>query len=37
MGSTIDGEHEWNAVKVRNTFLDYFEKNGHTFGKGSCA
>jgi len=25
-------QHEWNAVRVRKTFLEYFEKNGHTFG-----
>lgn len=23
---------EWPALRVRDTFLDYFEKNGHTFG-----
>jgi hypothetical protein len=25
-------QHEWGAKKVRQTFLDYFKKNGHTFG-----
>lgn len=28
------GQHEWHAVRVRDTFLDYFEQHGHTFGKG---
>ena len=23
---------EWTATKVRETFLEYFKKNGHTFG-----
>jgi len=32
MTSQVNGEHEWSAVRVRNTFLDYFKKNGHTFG-----
>ncbi|KAL9103230.1 MAG: hypothetical protein Q9163_001717 [Psora crenata] len=27
MGST----EQWPAVKVRETFIDYFQKNGHTF------
>ncbi|OCK81245.1 alanyl-tRNA synthetase [Lepidopterella palustris CBS 459.81] len=27
----MDEKHEWNAVKVRETFLEYFKKNGHTF------
>ena len=27
-----EGEH-WSAVRVRDTFLDYFKKNGHTFGE----
>ncbi|PVI03680.1 hypothetical protein DM02DRAFT_520160 [Periconia macrospinosa] len=27
-----DEKHEWNAKRVRDTFLEYFnEKNGHTF------
>jgi alanyl-tRNA synthetase len=30
--SLIDEQHEWGAAKVRQTFLDYFKKNGHTFG-----
>ena len=25
-------QHEWGAKKVRQTFLDYFKKNGHSFG-----
>ncbi|MCJ1377570.1 Alanine--tRNA ligase [Xylographa soralifera] len=29
--STPAGDQQWSAVRVRNTFLDYFEKNGHTF------
>ncbi len=24
---------QWNAVKVRKTFIDFFEKNGHKFGR----
>lgn len=24
---------EWTAVKVRETFIEYFKKNGHTFGE----
>ena len=24
---------EWPAPKVRETFLNYFKENGHTFGK----
>lgn len=26
------GKEEWPASRVRETFLDYFKKNGHTFG-----
>ena len=29
MGSTTE---EWSAVRVRDTFIDFFKKNGHTFG-----
>jgi len=32
MTSSVEQQHEWNAVRVRKTFLEYFEKNGHTFG-----
>lgn len=32
MASVIDKDVKWPAVKVRETFLDYFQKNGHTFG-----
>ena len=35
MASLVDEQHEWNAVRVRQTFLDYFKKNGHTFGTGA--
>lgn len=28
----VDEQHEWGAQKVRQTFLDYFKQNGHTFG-----
>ena len=24
---------DWTAQRVRDTFLDYFKKNGHTFGE----
>ncbi|KAK2735759.1 Alanine--tRNA ligase [Myotisia sp. PD_48] len=27
----LDGEVKWPALHVRNTFLDYFKRNGHTF------
>ncbi|KAI9813143.1 MAG: Alanine--tRNA ligase [Pycnora praestabilis] len=27
----MDGEQKWSAVRVRSTFLEYFEQNGHTF------
>ena len=30
--SIIEEKHEWNAPRVRETFLEYFKKNGHTFG-----
>jgi len=34
MMSTSNGvDHKWNAKNVRDTFLDYFKKNGHTFGE----
>ncbi|KAF2468262.1 alanyl-tRNA synthetase-like protein [Lindgomyces ingoldianus] len=29
--SLIDEKHEWSALRVRNTFLDYFKERGHTF------
>ncbi|KAL1960746.1 hypothetical protein VTO42DRAFT_6576 [Malbranchea cinnamomea] len=29
--STSLGGQEWPATRVRNTFLEFFEKNGHTF------
>ncbi|KAI9842265.1 MAG: Alanine--tRNA ligase [Thelocarpon superellum] len=31
MSSTGRDGPEWTAVRVRQTYLDYFEKNGHTF------
>ena len=31
--STHNQEEQWTAKHVRDTFLDYFKKNGHTFGK----
>ncbi|GAB7354144.1 hypothetical protein MBLNU459_g4704t2 [Dothideomycetes sp. NU459] len=31
MASTAGQELQWSAVNVRDTFLDYFKKNGHTF------
>ena len=36
MGSTSPPPplpHEWSAPRVRQTFLEYFQKNGHKFGK----
>lgn len=33
MASTLQRRPEWTADQVRETFLDYFKKNGHTFGK----
>lgn len=32
MASQSDEQLEWPATKVRDTFLDYFKQNGHTFG-----
>jgi len=32
MASTVDKDVKWPAAKVRDTFLEYFQKNGHTFG-----
>ncbi|KAF2013404.1 alanyl-tRNA synthetase-like protein [Aaosphaeria arxii CBS 175.79] len=29
--SLVDEKHEWGAKRVRDTFLDFFKKNGHTF------
>ncbi|KAI9720048.1 MAG: Alanine--tRNA ligase [Candelaria pacifica] len=28
-------DHEWNALRVRKTFIEYFENNGHKFVKSS--
>lgn len=33
MATVENGEEEWSAVRVRDTFLNYFKKNGHTFGQ----
>jgi hypothetical protein len=33
--SLAQEKHEWGAVRVRQTFLDYFKERGHTFGKYS--
>jgi len=30
--STHVGQEQWTANRVRETFLEYFKKNGHTFG-----
>lgn len=30
--SLVEEKHEWGAVRVRQTFLDYFKERGHTFG-----
>ncbi|KAI9836532.1 MAG: Alanine--tRNA ligase [Sclerophora amabilis] len=27
----MEKPHEWNALRVRQTFLEFFSKNGHTF------
>lgn len=28
----MGSQEQWPAARVRETFLDYFEQNGHTFG-----
>lgn len=28
----MGSQEQWPAARVRETFLDYFQKNGHTFG-----
>lgn len=30
--SKMGSQEQWPAARVRETFLDYFKKNGHTFG-----
>ena len=30
--SKMGSSEQWPAVKVRETFIDYFKKHGHTFG-----
>lgn len=32
MSSTAGEKEQWPALRVRETFLDFFKKNGHTFG-----
>lgn len=32
-GVRMAEQHEWNAVRVRDTFLQYFKDKGHTFGE----
>jgi len=32
MASDNGSGPEWTAQRVRDTFLDYFKQNGHTFG-----
>ncbi|KAF2750617.1 alanyl-tRNA synthetase-like protein [Sporormia fimetaria CBS 119925] len=29
--SLVDEKHEWGALRVRETFLNYFKERGHTF------
>ncbi|KAF2754107.1 alanyl-tRNA synthetase-like protein [Pseudovirgaria hyperparasitica] len=31
MASLVEKKPEWSAVRVRETFLEYFKKSGHTF------
>jgi alanyl-tRNA synthetase len=33
MGSSIETGPKWTADRVRETFLGYFKKQGHTFGR----
>lgn len=33
MASSNSEESKWSALRVRETFLDYFKKNGHNFGE----
>ena len=35
MASDNDLKLEWTSKRVRDTFLQYFKENGHTFGKYS--
>ena len=28
----MGSQEQWPAARVRETFLEYFKKNGHTFG-----
>jgi hypothetical protein len=32
MTSNLQGSPEWTAKSVRDTFIEFFQKNGHTFG-----
>lgn len=33
MTTLAEEKHEWNAPRVRETFLEYFKSHGHTFGR----
>src|SRR4051794_39722654 len=33
--AAMGSQHEWSAHRVRKTFIDYFQGNGHTFGIAS--
>lgn len=33
--SKMSSNEQWPAVRVRNTFLDYFKNHGHTFGESN--
>ncbi|KAE8348240.1 alanyl-tRNA synthetase, cytoplasmic [Aspergillus coremiiformis] len=35
MSSNIQGSSEWNAKSVRDAFIQFFQKNGHTFVSSS--
>jgi hypothetical protein len=34
--SSDSNSPKWTSQKVRDTFLDYFKENGHTFGMYKC-
>lgn len=33
--ASMASSDQWPAVKVRNTFIEFFEKNGHKFGRNA--